>query len=551
MATALYPRLGTTQLTEDGATITAVGVLVTTLTDYYLTLIRKAELLTANPIPDAGEATTIADPQRTDDTAVSITAFGAVGDGVANDTAAIQAAIDSGAGTVLIPTGTFSCGNLNLRANLRVQGTGWASVLTFRPGSSWLMSANSFSAGTTNPADNMRGIVLSNFQARGLCDTVGFAEHNHLINLNAVSDVLVEGLLVKGFQGDGLYIGSSNIAAVERHNENVTVRKCYFDGINAENRNGISIIDCTGLLIDDCDFVNCVKDGQPGSVDFEPDPYNFARIRSCTVQNCRMTGGNGAGVACLLQPQSFNLAGIGPITIRNNVIKDKPIGFTFFGDNAASAAPADSEKDYNVTWEGNHVSGGEQSFIFSGVKGGRLLNNTFTDMTTYGEFGYTTGCTDVLVQNNSFIRLATTQTTGIALRWCKRLRFVANRFEDIGNASGVGGRGVGVLSGVNTYVSFRDNTWIAPTSKLTQLMLEVGGTFDNGTCEYDGNANPANIGNPTLLNKGTASSIPVAGTWARGNVVYHSSPATSGFLGWVCVAAGTPGTWKTFGVIES
>jgi len=39
--------------------------------------------------------------------AANVLDFGAVGDGVADDTAAIQAAIDSGAGSVYAPTGIY------------------------------------------------------------------------------------------------------------------------------------------------------------------------------------------------------------------------------------------------------------------------------------------------------------------------------------------------------------------------------------------------------------------------------------------------------------
>ena len=41
--------------------------------------------------------------------------FGAVGDGIANDTAAIQKAIDAG-GTVYIPGGIYRTGTLRLRS---------------------------------------------------------------------------------------------------------------------------------------------------------------------------------------------------------------------------------------------------------------------------------------------------------------------------------------------------------------------------------------------------------------------------------------------------
>lgn len=51
------------------------------------------------------------------------------------------------------------------------------------------------------------------------------------------------------------------------------------------------------------------------------------------------------------------------------------------------------------------------------------------------------------------------------------------------------------------------------------------------------------------FNVGTAA--PTAGTWAKGRVVYDATPDASGFIGWVCTTAGTPGTWKTFGAISA
>ena len=47
-----------------------------------------------------------------------------------------------------------------------------------------------------------------------------------------------------------------------------------------------------------------------------------------------------------------------------------------------------------------------------------------------------------------------------------------------------------------------------------------------------------------------AAAAPTTGTWALGDIVWNSAPAGSGTIGWVCTAAGTPGTWKTFGAIS-
>jgi hypothetical protein len=48
---------------------------------------------------------------------------------------------------------------------------------------------------------------------------------------------------------------------------------------------------------------------------------------------------------------------------------------------------------------------------------------------------------------------------------------------------------------------------------------------------------------------GTAE--PTAGTWVQGDMVWNSAPTAGGTLGWICVAGGSPGTWKTFGSIQA
>ena len=40
------------------------------------------------------------------------------------------------------------------------------------------------------------------------------------------------------------------------------------------------------------------------------------------------------------------------------------------------------------------------------------------------------------------------------------------------------------------------------------------------------------------------SVAPIAGTWARADICWNTTPAAGGTPGWVCTTAGTPGTWK-------
>lgn len=50
-------------------------------------------------------------------------------------------------------------------------------------------------------------------------------------------------------------------------------------------------------------------------------------------------------------------------------------------------------------------------------------------------------------------------------------------------------------------------------------------------------------------NAGTAA--PTTGSYQRGDRIWNSEPSAGGYIGWVCVTAGTPGTWKGFGTIQA
>lgn len=50
---------------------------------------------------------------------------------------------------------------------------------------------------------------------------------------------------------------------------------------------------------------------------------------------------------------------------------------------------------------------------------------------------------------------------------------------------------------------------------------------------------------------GFGTTAPTSGDWRVGDIVYNTIPASGGSIGWVCIATGTPGTWRTFGAISS
>jgi hypothetical protein len=62
---------------------------------------------------------------------------------------------------------------------------------------------------------------------------------------------------------------------------------------------------------------------------------------------------------------------------------------------------------------------------------------------------------------------------------------------------------------------------------------------------------PSGYYGPLMKYRGGATAIPTSGNYIVGDILYDTAPAASGFIGWVCVTAGTPGTWKTFGAISA
>lgn len=48
---------------------------------------------------------------------------------------------------------------------------------------------------------------------------------------------------------------------------------------------------------------------------------------------------------------------------------------------------------------------------------------------------------------------------------------------------------------------------------------------------------------------GSATAAPTTGAWVIGDWIKNSAPASAGYFGFVCTVSGSPGTWKSFGLI--
>lgn len=103
------------------------------------------------------------------------------------------------------------------------------------------------------------------------------------------------------------------------------------------------------------------------------------------------------------------------------------------------------------------------------------------------------------------------------------------------------------------------NTWTTPRTSSAYFYIDYGtGTrvekdlFPSAYClPYSGSAWTASV--PYTINGGRrigwGTAAPVAGAWLVGDTIHNTAPAASGYMGWTCTTAGSPGTWKGFGAV--
>lgn len=316
---------------------------------------------------------------------ISVKKSGAVGDGKANDSAAIQAAIDEavrlGGGDVVLPQGVYLASGLRLYSNVRLLGDGRdTTVVRETTGVSYLLSVNPGNAGSPDPSHNQHDIELVGIAFEGPVAAMGFSEHHHLLNFNGVTRLWIHDCAIRGFRGDGIYLGSSNLAEVERHNTSIRISQNDFDGINGDNRNGISVIDGTGIRIENNQFTRCSRRDMPGPIDIEPNGATFLRIEDISIEGNRFNdcGGNAKIAVQIAVPADLKRSVRNLHISRNVITRDQRSGAGIYirvfpvgrSDGLASRAFASS-----VQITGNQIELG-YSYI-RGISDFEIARNRF------------------------------------------------------------------------------------------------------------------------------------------------------------------------------
>ncbi|HTS18896.1 MAG TPA: glycosyl hydrolase family 28 protein [Verrucomicrobiae bacterium] len=264
-----------------------------------------------------------ADPQLPviPDRTFVVTNYGGIGDGVAVNTAAIQAAIDAasakGGGIVEVPTGVFLSGPVRLASgiNLRVERR---AVLRMLP-------LDKYPGGTVDPADFISGSKLHDvaISGSGIIDGQGApwwpfaktrgARRPRMIALPGSNRVLIENITLANSPMFHIAIGSNSSNITVR---SVTIRApASTDPVNPSHNTDACDVSGTKILIENCD------------VSVGDDNFTCGGATSdVVITNC--TYGNGHGVSI----GSPTRGGVSNITVVDCTFRNTDCGIRIKSD---------------------------------------------------------------------------------------------------------------------------------------------------------------------------------------------------------------------------
>ena len=311
--------------------------------------------------------------------AADVKAFGAKGDGVADDTAAIQKAIDiaahGGGGVVSVPPGTYVVKGIQLKTGVNLIGSGAATVLKALPGAGVIISF----AGGKQTRMRIADLVLDGGKEEQTDSGIGVS-----VRGGSVTELAVERVTFQNHKGRAIFIAGEHRDLLFRD-----IRIVDTDGTAIEIQSG------TDIWIDRAVILN--PGGKSGRGAHGIYTTYKSNVHNLSITNCRIEG---AG------HHNIFLGDASEVRIENNYIH-------YAGRLDGSGSGIQANRAYAKSMKGLLIRGntfqssqgyaictsGVSEFV---VTGNRVVSGADPAMRIQGDSG---NPSDWMVSNNLFLEV--------------------------------------------------------------------------------------------------------------------------------------------------
>lgn len=226
------------------------------------------------------------------------------------------------------------------------------------------------------------------------------------------------------------------------------------------------------------------------------------------------------------------------LLVKNNHVTDPPRAFVDISPDATDLTHIEITGNTALNCASRPIPGDE-----------------YTAAVVAGSFNYASELAVILIERNRFDVGAAEASHGIYLTNYKGAAGILGDTIAIrGNeVSGATGREVLLFTGAGSTwgpvkLDHTYNYWPDGLNYGDALFAGAGAAIVAGSCARVGTFSVLRtVSNHKVEGQGEAT--PTGLYWPRGSIIHNTAPAAGGNVGWVCVADGTPGTWKTFGSI--